>query len=357
MSGMAADISRGLHREDCARDDARRQLDLEGVGGAVHGEHARRAHRRLVQRVADQGVLDRERPPGLRGDAADADAQVADGAAIRLHLQPNRRARRGEFVGFPVAYLEVMGSAQRGRDRDLDSDDQLAGLQREFEMGRVARQQEEVLRRDLASRAVLHIHDGVEGDQRHREVAGMGGDAGVADAEHGVAAVDALHRRAAGAGVPLVAVGIGVRLAEVAAAGPLQQVAADSRHVAELLRRASPERLRQNGEGLADQRVVGDLAHPCQRPDADARLVDLDAGQPRKTGDVHERRRRLDPALHEVEHRRPAGEEARAGLAGDGPHRIGDRGGPQVPEAVHGAAPIGLAIAMAASRTAATMFG
>ena len=52
--------------------------------------------------------------------------------------------------------------------------------------GVVAGQQEEIVDRDLA---LAEMNDRIEGDQRDGEIAGIGGDAGLAGAEHGVAAV------------------------------------------------------------------------------------------------------------------------------------------------------------------------
>ena len=76
---------------------------------------------------------------------------------------------------------------------------------------------------------------GVEGRERDRPVARIDGDAGIAPAEQRMAAIDAADGRAAAAGLALVA---GERLAapEIGAAGALQEIAADRRHVAELLR-------------------------------------------------------------------------------------------------------------------------
>ena len=51
------------------------------------------------------------------------------------------------------------------------------GCERMFALGRGAGQQEEIVDRDLA---FAEMDDGIEGDERHGEIAGIGGDAGVA---------------------------------------------------------------------------------------------------------------------------------------------------------------------------------
>src|SRR5205823_4150148 len=73
-------------------------------------------------------------------------------------------------------------------------------------------------------------------------------DAMVADPEHSMLAVDATQRGAAGARLALVACAPGW-IAEIIAPGPLQYIAAERRHVADL--RAGSEI-----EGLGDDRVI-----------------------------------------------------------------------------------------------------
>ena len=79
-----------------------------------------------------------------------------------------------------------------------------------------------------------HVNLGVEGNESDRQVAWINGDARVAAAEQGMAAVDAPLGRTATAGLALIA---GERLAatEIGATGPLQEVAAKRCHIAELL--------------------------------------------------------------------------------------------------------------------------
>ena len=77
----------------------------------------------------------------------------------------------------------------------------------------------------------------------------------LARAEDRVHAVEAADRRAARARLAFVA---GRRdVVEVGAARALQEVAADRRHVAQLLRGAGQQRARQHRIALLDQRVIG----------------------------------------------------------------------------------------------------
>ena len=115
--------------------------------------------------------------------------------------------------------------------------------------------------------------DRVEGDQRDGEIAGIHGDAGVAGAEHGMAAGDAADRRAAAAGRALVAGGEVRGIAEIGAARALHQIAADGRHVADLRRSRLPQRFRDGGEAALDVGMVGDMAHLRQRADGGAALA------------------------------------------------------------------------------------
>src|SRR5579883_843055 len=84
----------------------------------------------------------------------------------------------------------------------------------------------------VAARA-RDLDAGIERNQCLREVARVGGDAAVADAEHGVTAIESLHRRATGAGIALVTFLIG-GVAKIGAAGALQDIAAKARHIAKL---------------------------------------------------------------------------------------------------------------------------
>src|SRR4051794_40383919 len=93
-------------------------------------------------------------------------------------------------------------------------------------------------------------------------------DAVIAATEDRVAAVQAPDRGAPAARVPLVARRDAV--AEVAAADTLAEVAADRRHVAQLLRRAEQERLRDGGVAGGDRGVARDRAHARERPDPQA---------------------------------------------------------------------------------------
>ena len=121
-----------------------------------------------------------------------------------------------------------------------------------------------------------HLDGGVERNQRDREVRGVGGDAMLARAEHGMPAVLAADRGAAGARRALVAGGV-ADIAEIRAAGALQEVAAHRRLVAHLRARRVQQRLGDDGKLLDHRRVRGHLRHRGGGADPEALRSGLDA--------------------------------------------------------------------------------
>ncbi len=160
------------------------------------------------------------------------------------------------------------------------------------------------------------MDDRVERDERHGKIAGIGCDAGLAGAEHRVVAGDAVERGAAAAGRAFVAGGEDRGIAEIGAARPLQQVAADRRHVADLCRGALRERLRDRRKMLAHRRIVGDGAHLRECADRGAAGIDRDGVEVAQMGDVDDLIGRDHAALGEVEQGRSARQQ----------HGIGERG-------------------------------
>src|SRR5260370_27404741 len=85
-------------------------------------------------------------------------------------------------------------------------DNEIAGFEYAFLFRRIARQTMKRLERNLAPAAsALDLHDGVECDQWHAEIRRVGGDAGLAPAEHGVQPVLAVAGIATRARFTLVA--------------------------------------------------------------------------------------------------------------------------------------------------------
>src|SRR5689334_7346845 len=108
-----------------------------------------------------------------------------------------------------------------------------------------------------------------------------------AGAQNRIHSVQALDRRTARARCALVA---GCSdIAKIEAASPLQQIAADARHVTYLRRRAREQRLRDGRKTLSDARVMGHFRHACERTDVSAFISDFDAAQ-RQTVDVDQLR-------------------------------------------------------------------
>ena len=168
----------------------------------------------------------------------------------------------------------------------------------------------------------------VERHQGLGEIAGIGGDAGLADAEHGVDAVDTFHRGAARAGIALVAVGIrGV--AKISAAGALENIAAEARHVADLLAGGELERLRDHRAVAQDRGMLGRVRHAHQRAETKAVAAGFDPAERRRFDrvDVDDGLRPHDVELHEIEQRGAAREILRRVLQNRG--RLRGRAGAQ----------------------------
>ncbi len=240
-----------------------------------------------------------------------------------------------------------MRACREGGAGHRDPGDELARPQGVLDVGRGPGQRVEGLQRHGPGTAGgAQVHHCVQSDQRDGQVAGMGSDACVARAEHGVAAVDPLQRRAAAAGLTLVARRRDV--AEVAAPGALQQVAADARHVAQLGRRAQLQRLRDHRVVLPHGGIGGYVAHPFERTDVQPLVVQGDAAQ-REPVDVHDVVGGHHLELHQVDQGGTAGQEG--GVRSRAPQglayraRLGEGVGPHQ------------RIACCASRIASTMRG
>jgi hypothetical protein len=165
----------------------------------------------------------------------------------------------------------------------------------------------------------------VQGDQGLREIAGIGGDAVVADAEYGVHAIDAVERRTAGTAAALVARRIR-HVAEVGAARALENVASEARHVAQLRARREIERLRDHRKVVADVGVRGGVGHSHQRakPQAVGGALDLAERGIAEAVDVDHGVRLHDVELHRIDEGGAAGEKGRLAVGG-GLHRAGKR--------------------------------
>ena len=163
-------------------------------------------------------------------------------------------------------------------------------------------------------------------------------DAGIAGAQDGVHAVVAADRSAAGTRLAFVA--RRRQVVEIGAACALQEIAADGRHVAQLLRGACHDRARKHRIAPLDQRVVGEIGVAHERADAKAaagRLLHFVQG---KLGDVDQLGRPLDVHLHEIDKIGATGNEFCAWACGHEAHRIRDVAGTRILEADHDGRPI-----------------
>ncbi len=160
------------------------------------------------------------------------------------------------------------------------------------------------------------LDGGAEGDQSLGEVAGIGSDATLGDSQHRVLAVDAFQRRAARTRLPLVA-GAPVGVAEIRAAGPLQHIAGQRAHVADLGAGGQRQAVGDHRIVAPHRRVVGDLGHPGEGSQPQALRPRLDAAElALKAVDVDQRLRPGDPQSHVVDDVGAAGEELRRRAGG-----------------------------------------
>ena len=159
---------------------------------------------------------------------------------------------------------------------------------------------------------------------------------------------------AARTGLTFIAGVIAVRVTEIAATRALHDVAADGRHIAQLRGGGAGEALRQRRRRLLQRGVLLHMAHFAQAADADKAVADRDlckAGQP---GDIDERVGLFHVALHQVDKRGAARQQAMARRAG-GHGRLADIGGALIVKFSH--AVCSSFSCCAASRTAATIKG
>ena len=110
-------------------------------------------------------------------------------------------------------------------------------------------------------------------------------------------------------------------VAEIQAAGPLQQVAADGRHVAHLGRGGLRQRLREQWEVLLDTLVVGDCGETRHGADPRAVRVHRDARQ-RQSADANQCRRRQHVFLQQLQHVGAAGDQHRSLRGGEIERRL-----------------------------------
>ena len=328
----AAASVRARTRIRCASSILKR-LSPEGFASASAASAARRKAA-ASGTGACQDLLRRAGPPRFGGNAAEREPRLPD----RAVLDPQRRGGRhdGEGVGGAFADLQIacMRREPARLARQPQRDDQIAGLEHAFPLGRVAGQAVKRLDRDLApAGSALDLHDRVERDQRHAEIRRMGGDAGLAPAEHGVQSVLAVAGIATRARLAFVAGAGGV--VEIAASRPLQQIAADGRGIAQLRRGAGQQRLGDRGIGPREIRIVREIGIAHQRADADAAIGQtFDAVEPRQARDVDETARTGDAALHQVE-QVGAGREIGGARLGRGRDGVGDGRGPDIIEGLH----------------------
>ena len=218
-----------------------------------------------------------------------------------------------------------------------DARDEFAALKNIVAVRRIPRQPMEIGKGDVpCAVGPYHFHRGVQRRERHAHVGGMDGNAFFADPEDGVHAGKAADGCAAAARLALVAGG--GRVVEIGTAGPLQQVAAGRRGVAQLRRGAGEDGARKQGKARLDPGIVGDGGIARERADAQAAIgkrLDLLQG---KGIDIDDRVRVRHVVFHEVDKVGAAGQELRPGACGKRGHGIRDGFGAGIGKGFHSAA-------------------
>ena len=228
-----------------------------------------------------------------------------------------------------------------------DRGDQLAGLQRVFDMRGVAGQAVERVDRDGARRTggVHRLHLCVQHAHRNRHVAGIGRDAGIAAAHHRQLPRIAADRRASRTRPALVAGLVGV--VEIGAAGALEQIARSGRLVAQLAARARHDRAGQHGVIAAHAHVGGQRGVRHEGADAQAALRHFLDPVQLQVLHVDQMGRCLDLQLHQVEEVGAACQELGARPLRHCGRRLCGRPGAFIAEGFHAFAPATSAIASA----------
>ena len=213
---------------------------------------------------------------------------------------------------------------------------QFAVRQRHFDVRRVARSKVEVAKRNRTGGAIgpYRVNVGIEDGHRHAHVRWMRGNAVLADAQHGVAAIEAVERIAAGS--RLSAVARRMNISEIGAARPLQDVAGDRRHVADLRGGARQDRFRQHREAIAHDRVPRQLTVGDGRADDDRVIRHVDARHA-EMPNIHNGVWRQHVDLHQIDERRATSQKHRARASGHGARRIRRARQPFKGEGVHDA--------------------
>jgi hypothetical protein len=324
-----------------------RQRDLEGVMAmalrAFQQTLGRRHEGLVCRRPPMQQRLGFRHPPGLVRHASERDARLRYPAFRDLQAHRDRDQRKGKGVPVPQLQVAVM-RPKRGRRQD-DSRDDLVLAELSIALRLVARQPVEIRDGNAALPATTRdLHHRLERGQRHAHVGGVRRDAMLACAQDGVLPVHAANGGAATAGDALVAGRR--RVIKVVAAGPLQQIAAGCRQVAELRRRAREDRARKQRPAGQHARIRRHPAVGRQRAEQQAAIRQLlDRVQPRQAVEVDQPYRPLDVVFHQIDE---------IGAAGDQPHRrIGSPFAQRlfkpcrayIRKAHHGAAPAACSIA------------
>ncbi len=175
-----------------------------------------------------------------------------------------------------------------------------------------------------ARRVADGLDDRIKSNQRLGEVAVISGDALIARAKHRVFSIHTVERGTSGARRSLIA--RPGSLPEILTTGPLQDIAAQAGHVANLPAGRQLQRLLDHRVVPLDGRVIFGFTHTdeCAESQTLVRAVDLLIPR-RQTVDIHQHAWLHDPQRHIVRHVGPAGDE----LPGDRRrHQVASRSRP-----------------------------
>ena len=295
------------------------ELEFEGVVGGGPGSGEEGGGEGFG--TAGDGGFGGFDAPGFMCDAADGNAAGA------VWTDDGGNGDEGEGVGGAVADFQIDVPAFNGRGEG-DGGDQFSRGEDGIELGLGAGEAMEVEDGDLAGGGVGldGVDGGVEDAHGDGHVAGVGGDAGSADADDGVLAAETVECGAAGAGGAFVAWLVGI--VKVGAAGALEEIACGGGHVAELAAGSGDEGAGEDGVVAADAVMGSEVGIADEGADAEAAIGGVFDFVEGEAVDVDEVRRGLDLQLHEVEQIGAAGDESGAGVAcGGGGGLCGGGGG------------------------------
>ena len=299
-----------------------KRVALGGQQSRVDGPDKVRGAARFAAEVPMEGLLYAAfvHSTIARGRIAELDTAAAEAAPGVQLVMTYRNAPVGkrqatgdgdqrEGVARAVADLAVFrtGDCIRRR-RQFDTGDQLARLQHGLHLRGGVRQDMKVRERHRSlAIGPAEMDHGIEHGERDAHVGRMRGDALIRRAQDGMMAIEPFACVAARARLPLVAAR-SIDIVEIQAAGPLEDVAADRRHVADLRGGTGEQRTREHRVAAAYERMGGKGGVPDRGIDQQSAALAFPDGAA-QVADVHQFARLVDILAQQIDEVGPAAQE------------------------------------------------